>query len=332
MTLIAGAVQRFFTIRLTAQMDASPKTVQSYKDAIRLLLTFASTRAAKPPSLLDFVDVDHDCVTAFLGHLATDRGNTTRTCNTRLAAIRSLFAASSLDHPEHSNDIARVLAIPARKATKPEMVFLQTDESAALQAAPDTSTKAGRRDQAFWVTALQTGLRVSELTGLRRADLTTTGPRRSVTVIGKGRKQRTVPLTTRTADVLQRLLAETPAAPPEAPVFPNRAGGHLSRDAVEARLKLSVHTAARAVPSLTTKHVTCHTLRHTCAMELVHAGIDSAVIALWLGHESMESTKAYLHADLALKQRALDRIPPAAAIPTTHYRPDDVLLAFLQDL
>lgn len=150
--------------------------------------------------------------------------------------------------------------------------------------------------------------------------------------LGKGRKQRTVPLTTRTAKVLGRLLTETPTAPPDAPVFPNRAGGHLSRDAVEARLKLSVDTAADDVPSLTTKCVTCHTLRHTRAMELVRAGIDSAVIALWLGHESMESTKAYLHADLTLKQRALDRIPPAAAIPTKNYQPEDVLLAFLQDL
>jgi site-specific recombinase XerD len=331
MTLIAPAVQRFFAVRLTAQMDASPKTVESYRDAVRLLLGFAADRAGKAPSLLDFADVDHQCVTEFLAHLADARGNSPSTCNARLAAVRSLFAASALYHPEHADDVARVLAIPARKTPKPDICFLRPDEAAALEAAPDASTKAGRRDRAMWATGVQTGLRVSEITALTRGDLTMTGPNRFLTVVGKGRKQRSVPFTARTVDTLNRWLREGGQAP-TSPVFPNRSGGRLSRDSVEARLKLAVEAAARVAPSLKTKHVTCHVLRHTCAMNLVHAGVDCAVISLWLGHESMESTKAYLHADLALKQRALDRLPSAAAIPADPYLPDDPLMAFLQSL
>jgi site-specific recombinase XerD len=331
MTLLAPAIQSFFTARLITQQAASAETVASYRDAVRLLVAFASTRSGKPPSQLDFADVDHRTVTQFLEHLATDRGNCAATRNARLAAIHALFAASALAHPEHANDIAQVLAIPSQKTTQPEITFLYDDEAEALIAAPDTDTKAGRRDQTMWATAIQTGLRVSELTGMTLADLENAGASPHLTVTGKGRKQRSVPLTRQIADLLTRWIAELPPAD-TSPVFPNRAGTRLSRDGVEARLKLSLQTAASQCPSLQKKHVTCHSMRHTCAMKLIRAGVDCAVIALWLGHESIETTRIYLHADLALKQQALDRIPASNAIPTRPYKPSDELMAFLQSL
>ncbi|MDR2348133.1 MAG: site-specific integrase [Bifidobacteriaceae bacterium] len=331
MTLIAPAVQAFFTTRLITQQAASPETISSYRDAIRLLAEFASARSGKPPSRLDFADVDHRCVAEFLDHLAAKRGNTDATRNNRLAAVRSMFAASVLAHPEHANDIAMVLAIPARKTTKSEVVFLRDDEADALTAAPDTQTRAGRRDQAIWATALGTGMRISELTSLTRASLDNAGKTLLATVVGKGRKQRTLPLPAATAQLLNQWLKETPGAP-ATPVFPNRIGGRMSRDAVEARLKQSVLTASEQCESIRAKHVTCHILRHTFAMKLIRAGIDVATIALWLGHESIETTKIYLHADLALKQQALDRIPQTAAVPVAPYKPDDDLLAYLQGL
>jgi site-specific recombinase XerD len=331
MTLIAPAVQAFFTTRLITQQAASPETISSYRDAIRLLAEFASTRAGKPPSRLDFADVDHKCVAEFLEHLTAQRGNTDATRNNRLAAIHSMFAASVLAHPEHANDIAMVLSIPARKTLKPEVVFLREDEADALTAAPDTRTRAGRRDQAIWTTALGTGMRISELTSLTRADLDTDRKPQLATVVGKGRKQRTLPLAAPVGELLNRWLEELPQAA-SAPVFPTRTGSRMSRDAVEARLKLSAATAEKQAPSITPKHVTCHMLRHTFAMKLVRADVDIATIALWLGHESIETTKIYLHADLAIKQRALDRIPPSASVPAAPYKPSDELLAYLQSL
>jgi site-specific recombinase XerD len=331
MTLLAPAVQSFFTTRLITQQAASNETIASYRDAIRLFAAFASNRSGKPPSQLDFADADHVCVTKFLEHLATDRGNCAATCNARLAAIHAMFAASALNHPEHANDIAQVLAIPSRKTTQPEITFLQADEADALIAAPDTATNTGRRDQTMWATAIQTGLRVSEITGLTTADLDIDGANPRLTVVGKGRKQRSVPLTSQTVSLLTSWTRELP--PEDAiPVFPNRTGTRLSRDGVEARLKLSLREAARHCPSLTGKHVTFHSMRHTCAMKLIRAGVDCAVIALWLGHESIETTRIYLHADLALKQQALDRIPPGRAVPTRPYKPTDQLMAFLQSL
>jgi site-specific recombinase XerD len=330
-SLLAPAVQSFFTTRLITQRSASPNTVASYRDAVRLLVQFASGRSGKPPARLDFADVDHSCVTAFLTYLAEQRGNSPTTCNTRLAAIHSLFGASVLHHPEHAGDIARVLDIPPRKTAQPEVTFLRDDEADALTSAPDPATKAGRRDRALWATAIQTGLRVSELVSLTRSSMDAGRQTALLTVAGKGRKERSVPLTGRTAGLLDRWLEETPQEP-DSPLFPNRTGARMSRDAVEARLKLSVRTAQGDCPSIRAKRVTCHTLRHTCAMQLLRAGVDIATIALWLGHESIETTKIYIHADLALKQRALERIPPERGIPASPYQPADELLAYLQSL
>ena len=329
MTALAPTLQAFFTDRLIRQRHASPQTVAAYRDTWRLLLGFAATRTGRPPSQLEITDLDAPLIGEFLDHLERDRGNSPRTRNARLAAIHSMFGYAALQHPEHAQSIARVLAIPPRRFDKALVTWLAGEELDALLAAPDKTTRAGRRDHAMIALAAQTGLRISELTGLTRGDVHLgAGPH--VSCHGKGRKQRITPLTKTTVTVLRAWLAERGSQPGQ-PLFPNRTGGRLSRDAVEKRLALHVATAAGECPSLKTKNVTTHTLRHTAAMCLLRAGVDTSVIALWLGHEQAETTQIYLHADLALKEKALARTTPTDTKPG-RYRPPDQLLAFLEAL
>jgi integrase/recombinase XerD len=329
MTALAPTLQAFFTSRLIRQRQASPSTVAAYRDTWRLLLGYCSARTGKQPSDLQITDLDAPLIAAFLDHLEQDRGNSARTRNARLAAIHSLFGYAALQHPEHAELIARVLAIPPKRFDKALVTWLAEDELDALLAAPDKATWAGRRDHALILLAAQTGLRISELTGLTRSDLHLgAGPH--VSCYGKGRKQRITPLTKTTVTVLRAWLAE-PHAQPGQPLFPNRTGGRLSRDAIEHRLAKHVTTAAGNCPSLKTKNVTTHTLRHTAAMRLLHAGVDTSVIALWLGHEQADTTQIYLHADLALKEKALARTTPPHTKPG-RYKPPDQLLAFLEAL
>jgi site-specific recombinase XerD len=329
MTALAPTLQAFFTDRLTRQRHASPQTIAAYRDTWRLLLTFTSGRTGTPPCRLDIGDLDAPLIGAFLDHLERDRGNSPRTRNARLAAIHSMFKYASLQHPEHAQQIARVLAIPPKKFDKALVTWLTEPELDALLTAPDTTTWAGRRDHAMILLGAQTGLRISELTGLTRGDVHLgTGPH--VSCHGKGRKQRITPLTKTTVTVLQSWMAERDGQPPD-PLFPNRSGGRLSRDAVEKRLAQHVAAAQEHCPSLMTKTITAHALRHTAAMRLLHAGVDTSVIALWLGHEQAETTQIYLHADLALKEKALARTTPPEANPG-RYQPPDQLLAFLEAL
>jgi integrase/recombinase XerD len=328
-TALAPTLQAFFTERLTRQRHASPQTVAAYRDTWRLLLAYACARTGKQPSALDIGDLDAPLVGAFLDHLEQVRGNSPRTRNARLAAVHSMFAYAALQHPGHAETIARVLAIPPKRFDKALVTWLTEPELGALLAAPGTATRAGRRDHAMLTLAAQTGLRVSELTGLTLADVHLgTGPH--VSCHGKGRKQRITPLDKTTVTVLRAWLAERRGDPAQ-PLFPNRTGGQLSRDAVEKRL--AQHTAAVAgeCPSLKAKNVTAHTLRHTAAMRLLHAGVDTTVIALWLGHEQAETTQIYLHADLALKEKALARTTPPDTTPG-RYKPPDQLLAFPESL
>jgi integrase/recombinase XerD len=329
MTALAPTLQAFFTDRLGRQRHASPHTVAAYRDTWRLLLSYAASQASRQPSELDLTDLDAPLIGKFLDHLEHDRGNSPRTRNARLAAIHSLFRYAALRHPEHAETIARVLAIPPKRYDKALVTWLTEPELAALLAAPDRSTWAGRRDHALILLAAQTGLRVSELTGLTIGDAHLgTGPHVSCT--GKGRKQRITPLTTATVAVLRTWLAERRAQPGQ-PLFPNRTGGQLSRDAVEHRIAKHTAVAAARCPSMNAKTITAHTLRHTAAMRLLQAGTDTSVIALWLGHEQAETTQIYLHADLALKERALARTKPPNTRPG-RYRPPDKLLAFLEAL
>ncbi len=329
MTALAPTLQKFFTDRLLTQRDASPHTVAAYRDTFRLLLTYVHETRAIPPHQLDLTDLDATVVGEFLHHLEHDRHNSVRTRNTRLAAIHSFYRYAAVHHPEHASLIQRVLAIPSKRRDKAILTYLTDTELDALLAAINTTTWLGRRDHALIITAAQTGFRVSELTTLT-LNQTHLDVGAHLTCLGKGRKHRATPLTAQTTTVLRTWLAER-AAQPDDPVFPTRQGRPLSRDAVAKLLRKHVSAATPTCPSLTTKTITPHTLRHTAAMRLLHAGVDTTVIALWLGHESVETTSIYLHADMTIKQRAIDRTTPTTSKPG-RYQPPDKLLAFLETL
>jgi integrase/recombinase XerD len=329
MSALAPTLQAFFTERLICQRSASPHTIAAYRDTMRLLLRFAAEHHRKPPSDLDVDDLHAPLIGAFLDYLEHERGNSARTRNARLAAIRSLFRYAALKHPEHATTIQRVLSIPPKRFDRALISFLTETELDALLSAPDRTTWTGRRDHALILLATQTGLRISELTGLTRTDVQL-GHGAHVSCLGKGRKQRITPLTTTTIAVLRAWLRERDGQPTD-PVFPTRTGTALSRDALEHRLNRHAATAAERCPSLHDKHITAHVLRHTAAMRLLQAGVDTSVIALWLGHEQAETTQIYLHADLAIKEQALARTKPPNAKPG-RYQPSDTLLAFLEAL
>ena len=329
MSPVAPTLQRFFAERLVSQRRVSPATIASYRDSLKLLLAFAQQTTGKTPSALDWANLDTELITAFLDHLETDRHNNPRTRNLRLTAIRSLFTYAALRHPEHAALIQQVLAIPAKRFGKQLISFLTEPEIDALLAACDLSRWEGRRDRALLLVAAQTGLRVSELTGLTCGDVTL-GVGASVRCLGKGRKHRAVPLTTPTQAVLRVWMTER-AGQPGQPLFPTRTGRRLSTDAVQRLVHQHAVTAALRCQSIRPGTLHPHTLRHSCAMSLLHAGVDTAVIALWLGHADIRSTNVYLHADMAIKQRALDLTTPTS-IPPGRYRPADPLLAFLESL
>ena len=329
MTTIAPALQTFFTERLIKQRGASPRTIASYRDTLRLLLRFAHDRNGKTPATLSWDDLDAATISAFLDHLEARRGNSPRTRNLRLTAIRSLIRWAALRHPEHAALFQQVLAIPPKRAPKPIITFLTPDEAQALTSAPDPQRWEGRRDRTLLVLALQTGLRVSELTNLSCGDIAL-GTGAHIRCEGKGRKQRAVPLTRQTRATLQTWMAERGGRPQD-PLFPTRTGRRLSRDAIEHRIRVYAATAARRCPSLQSKKLHPHVLRHSCAMNLLHAGVDTTVIALWLGHADVRSTQPYLHADLAIKEKALALTTPASVQPG-RYKPPDAMLAFLESL
>ncbi|HEY1003459.1 MAG TPA: tyrosine-type recombinase/integrase, partial [Streptosporangiaceae bacterium] len=289
MTAIAATMQAFFTERLIAQRRASPHTITAYRDTLRLLLGFAAQRTRTPPCRLDIADLDAPMISAFLDHLEHQRGNTIRSRNARLAAIHSLFSFAALRHPEHAADIARVLAIPPKRSDQTIVTFLTSTETEALLAVPDRATRTGRRDHAWILLAIQTGLRASELTGLTRRDVHL-GAGAYVACHGKGRKDRITPLAPGTVTTLRAWLAER-AATPDDPLFTTIRGGPMSRDALQQRLTLHTTAAKQSCPTLTSKNVTPHVLRHTAAMRLLHAGVDITIIALWLGHESVTTTQ-----------------------------------------
>jgi site-specific recombinase XerD len=329
MTAIAATLQSFFTDRLISQRQASAHTIASYRDTLRLFVQFMHRRTGKAPSRLDWADFDADAVSAFLDHLEIERHNGPRTRNARLTAIRSLFIYASLRHPEHAGSIGQVLAIPPKRFDKAIVAYLDHDEATALLAAPDRSSWVGRRDHTLISLAMQTGLRISELLGLNCGDIVL-GTGAHVRCEGKGRKQRSVPLTEAVRSIVAGWLDERGGQPAE-PVFTTPTGRRLSADAVQRRITLHTENAAAQCSSLKGKHLSPHVLRHTNAMSLLHAGVDTTVIALWLGHADVRSTNAYLHADLAIKERALAQLTPAAAEPG-RYRPPDRLLAFLEGL
>ena len=319
----------FFTDRLLQQRQASPHTIASYRDTFRLLVRYALRELQKPPAALKLADLDSDFLGAFLTYLETERGNDARTRNTRLAAIRSFFGYVAICEPQHAALAQRVLAMPAKCYTRRPVDFLTHDEVEGLLRAPDQQTRAGRRDRTLLLVAVQTGLRASELIHLRCRDVQL-GPGAHLRCEGKGRKQRCTPLRQDAAAALRAWMDERQGEP-DAPVFPNQRGGTLSHDGLAYLLAKHVDSAQQACPSLAGKRVTPHVLRHTAAMELLQNGVDRAVIALWLGHESVETTHVYLHADLKLKQAALAKTTPTRTTPA-RYRPTDEVLEFLNGL
>lgn len=326
---LAPLLERFFTQRLITQRHVSPHTVSSYRDTFRLLLAFTRQRLHKAPVHLALEDIDAPLIAAFLEDLEKGRGNTVRTRNLRLTAIRSFFHYVAYEAPTHAGHIQRVLAMPSKRYARTLVTFLSRPEIDALLAAPDQRTWSGRRDHALLLLAVQTGLRLSELINLRPSDVSL-GAGAHVRCMGKGRKERCTPLTKQTVAVLQTWSREPPRKGTEM-LFPNARGGRLSADGVQYLLAKHLAIARQTCPSLARKRITPHGLRHTAAMELLQAGVDRAVIALWLGHESLETTQIYLDADLTSKAAILAKMTPVNA-RSGRYRPDDQLLAFLTAL
>ncbi len=328
-TELAPLLERFFTQRLMQERRVSPHTIGSYRDTFRLFLKFVQQRLHKAPGRLLFEDIDAPLVSVFLDHLEKQRGLSVRSRNLRLTAIHSFFRYLAYELPTHSAQIQRVLAIPSKRFTRTLVRFLTHPEVDALLAAPDLRTWIGRRDHAFMLTAVQTGLRLSEITAATREDLVL-GMGAHIRVVGKGRKERCTPLARPTGAVLKDWLRE-PARGDGRLLFPNVKGERLSVHGVQYLLAKHAANAARVCPSLQGKRVTVHLLRHTMALRLLEAGVDRAVIALWLGHESVETTQMYLEATLAMKEKALAK----TAQPQGRrglFRPSDRLLSFLNSL
>jgi site-specific recombinase XerD len=329
MTVLAPSLQAFFITRLGSERDVSPHTIDSYRHTFRLLLTYAKNQTGKAPSELEFGDLDAALVSGFLDHLQRDRGCGVGTRNTRLAAVHSFFRFASYRHPEHADTIGQVLAIPQKKTESRPRSFLTAVEMEALLAAPDLSSRTGRRDHVLLALALQTGLRLSELTGLRCQDVELRTAAH-VKCLGKGRKRRDTPLDRATVSLLRAWLKERDGQP-EDPLFPSRQGGRLSSDAVQRLVAKHVAAARARRPSIESKRISAHNLRHSCAMDLLSNGVDIATLALWLGHEKLDSVNPYVHADLTMKEQALDRRSPLKS-RASRYRPGDTLLSFLESL
>jgi integrase/recombinase XerD len=325
----AVLLETFFMDRLMRQRQASPHTIAAYRYTFCLLLRFAQDRLKKAPSTLTLEHLDAPFIGAFLDHLERDRGNSARSRNARLAAIHSFFHYAALHAPNHSALIQRVLAIPSKRYDRTQIEFLTSREIEALLTAPDVSTWAGRRDRTLLLVAVQTGLRVSELVGLRCEDVVL-GNGAHVRCLGKGRKERCTPLRKDAVRVLHSWLRERNPRPSD-PLFPSTRGGPLGPDGVAYLLAKHLATARKRCSSLKKKRVSPHVLRHSTAMELLQAGVDRSVIALWLGHERPDTTQMYFHASLALKEKALAKTKPSNVRPG-RYRPGDKLLEFLRGL
>lgn len=322
-------LQRFFSDRLHAQLGASPHTVSSYRDTFRLLLVFTAQRLGRPPSRLHLKDLDVPLLGAFLDQLEKDRDNSARTRNTRLSALRAFFRYVSFMEPAYAHQCQRILAIPSKRHQRRPVEFLTDDETKTLVAAPDTTTQIGRRDRTLLLVAVHTGLRNSEIRSLRCRDVEL-GSGAHVRCTGKGRKMRCTPLRRDVAASLEVWLTERGGGPDDH-VFPSTRGGALSPDALQRLVARHVDAACAACPSLVGRTITPHTLRHTMAMSFLRRGVDRTVIALWLGHESDDSTDSYIHADMRLKERAL-AYADSSKEPPIRFQPTDELLAFLETI
>lgn len=329
MSALAPTLEKYFTDHLAHSLGASSHTIAAYRDTWRLLLAWLLRTGGHRPETVDLQILDSATISGFLSYLEHGRGNGIRTRNARLAALHSFFSYAALQHPEHAESLGRVLAIPVKRHSRTDISYLSEDETTALLDAVDCSTRIGRRDRLLLLIAISTGMRVSELTALTWGDVHL-GPGAHLACQGKGRKMRATPLSREDVAALTIWKAEHSPAGTDV-LFPTRDGHRMSTDAVAQRLNVHIAAATATAPTLKTKTTTPHVLRHTAAMRLLHAGIDTSIIALWLGHESPETTQIYLHADLAMKEKALERVRPIAVQPG-RYQPGDALMAFLEAL
>jgi len=326
---LSALVQKFFTDKLYTQMEASPHTITGYRDTFRLLLKFAGEKMGKVPTKLSIADLDAELIGLFLDDIETTRKNAARSRNTRLAAIRSFFRFVAIHEPAYMLHCQKILSMPSKRYVKRNVEFLDAQEMQALLNAPDCSTWIGRRDHAILTIALQTGLRASELVNLKCCDVVLEIGAH-VRCVGKGRKLRATPLGSETVAAMKNWIKERSGTDQD-PLFPTMRGDKMSRDALEHVVKRHTITAAKSCASLIGKRISPHVLRHSTAMNLLHHGIDQAVIALWLGHESIETTQMYIHADMMLKENALAKMTTLSSKPG-RYKPDDKLLSFLESL
>ncbi|MEM5318628.1 site-specific integrase [Paraburkholderia sp. JHI869] len=323
-------LQDFFVERLMEQRGVSPETISSYRDSFRLFLQFASERLGRCPSDLALTDMDAPLVLAFLRHLEIERHNSTRTRNVRLAALRSFMKYAAHRDITSLAVIQRTLSVPMKRCDRPMVSFLSRDEIQQILSAPDPDTWSGQRDRVLLATMYNTGARVSEILALRIGDLVL-GASPCVHILGKGRKERTVPLWRSTARLIKGWLPRIQDAPSQR-VFPNRSGYAMTRSNVADRLRLAVSKATERCPQLAKLRVSPHVVRHSTATHLLQSGVDLSVIALWLGHESPSTTHGYLEADLAMKERALNSIQPTTNPKNRRYQPPDDILRFLESL
>jgi integrase/recombinase XerD len=328
-SLIAPHLQAFFADYLCQQRRLSLQTIVSCRDTFRLLLTFLRDQTGIEPSALHMADIDASAVLSFLNYLEQKRGNSVRSRNIRLSAIRSFFRLVALRDPDSIGLVMRVLAIPTKREDRKLIGYLTRPEIQALLATPDSSKWSGRRDYALLSTRYNSGARVSEITALRRQQVCV-GTSTFLQLTGKGRKERTVPLWPATARVLKAWLDELGEDAGQI-AFPNARGKALSREGADYLLQQAVQRAIPDCPSLATKNITPHVIRHTTAMHLLQAGVDIATIALWLGHESIETTHVYLQADLAMQEQALEKLDPIEG-GWKRFQAEDALLTFLASL
>ncbi len=322
-------IQNFFTDRLYNQMEASPHTISSYRDTFKLLLKFVNEKTGKTPTKLSIDNIDAKMIGDFLDYIEDARKNSARSRNTRLAAIRSFFKFVAINEPAYMLHCQRILGIPSKRYIKRNIEFLNETEMQALLNAPNTSTWIGRRDHAILTVALQTGLRASELVNLQCKDIVLEVGAH-VTCVGKGRKQRSTPFRSKTVEIMKNWLKECRGSNHD-PLFPTMRKTKMSRDALEHLVKRHIKTATENCSSLVGKQVTPHVLRHSTAMNLLRHGVDQTVIALWLGHESLETTQIYMHADMELKEKALEKMSQPDS-KYGRYKPDDDLLSFLESI
>jgi len=326
---IGPLLEKFFIEFLCGQKRVSNETIASYRDTFRLLLCYIREKHKIAPEALRVSDLDVGMILSFLQHLEDVRHNSIKSRNLRLSAIRSFFRIVALSDPKDVEHSSRVLAIPVKRTDSRLISSISRNEMESILAAPDLNTCSGRRDHALLLTMYNTGMRVSEVIALDRSQVLF-GSSAFIRINGKGRKERTVPVWSKTAQILQALFAEQSRGQSEL-AFPNRNGGQLTRNGVNYILQKAVRRAADQCSSLQKRTVTPHTVRHSTASHLLQSGVDISIIALWLGHESIETTHRYIEADLATKERALSKLAPAGSDVPPLKIPDSVL-AFLAKL